>query len=200
MRLSAALLAIAVSILGLLVGLSPASAATHQVSIVDFAFTPAAMTVGQGDTVTWTYTQGDANHGHTVTSDQGFWSSPTLALNQTYSQAGAFKNAGAYAYHCSIHHSMTGVIRVPLGASGSSSGGWTLRWSSLSGRPTSRNFDVQIKRPGSSRWAMFRSAVTTLSAPFNPSANGTYRFQARTRIVSNGRVSGWSPVRKLAIS
>jgi hypothetical protein len=42
--------------------------------------------------------------------------------------------------------------------------------------------------------------VTTLSAPFNPSANGTYRFQARTRIVSNGRVSGWSPVRKLAIS
>lgn len=198
MRLSAAVLVVAVSILGLLIGLSPAGAAVHQVDIANFEFTPAAMTVGQGDTVRWTNLQGDADH--KVVSNQGFWAGPTLSLNQTYSQSAAFKNAGGYAYHCSIHASMTGVIRVGIQASGSPAGGWQLRWSSLSAAPTTRSFDVQLQRPGSGTWTRFRSAVSARSASFNPAAPGTYRFRARTRIVANGHVSGWSPVRRLAIT
>jgi hypothetical protein len=95
---------------------------------------------------------------------------------------------------------MTGVIRVKLQATGSPSSGWQVRWSVLDQRPTTRNFDVQIKRPGAHSWASFRSGVTTLSAMFNPANSGTYAFRARTRIVSGGAVSGWSPARSVSIS
>jgi len=197
MKVGAALLVILTSIAAFVIGSSSAQAASHQVTIQDTAFTPATMTIGLGDTVTWTNLQ---NLTHTVTSNQGFWPEPHLVLNDTFTPAGAFKNAGGYAYHCSIHQSMTGIVRVGLRTTGSPSTGWEVRWSSLAHRPTNRNFDVQIKRPGSTSWAAFRSGVTTLLATFNPATAGTYQFRARTRIVSNGLKTAWSPAKSVSIT
>lgn len=192
---SRALLAGCVVSAVLLVG-GPAQAATTAVSIQNFGFSPAAVTVLQGGTVTWT--QLDAGVEHTVTSNQGFWSSAELSDNQHYSAI--FRNAGSYPYHCAIHTDMTGTVRVPINASGSASAGWTLRWSSLASTPASRAFDVQIRRPGTTTWSAWRTDTTVRAAFFHPRKTGTYAFRARTRNLSTGQQSGWSPVRQVRIS
>ena len=95
---------------------------------------------------------------------------------------------------------MTGKVQVPLKASGAASDGWTLRWSSLTSTPSNRAFDVQIKKPGSSSWTAFRTDTTSRKAFFNPTRTGSYGFRARTRNVSNGKRSGWSPTRTVKIT
>ena len=181
-----------------LVAAPPAGAATTAVSIQGFGFHPQIVTVAQGDTVKWT--QNDQGTQHTSTSDQGFWHSAKLDTGQTYSQTSAFKNAGTYHYHCAVHTDMTGQVKVPLKASGSAGAGWTLRWSSLSSTPAQRSFDVQIRRPGSTSWTAFRTDTKKRKASFNPARTGTYSFRARTRNLSNGKRSDWSPVKQLKIT
>jgi plastocyanin len=78
-----------------------------KVSIVDFAFHPAAITVHVGESVEWENT-GAMNH--TTTSDTGVWNSGTLTPNQKFSFV--FNSVGDYPYHCSIHPSMTGIVHV----------------------------------------------------------------------------------------
>jgi plastocyanin len=194
-------LLVLISVLGgAVVAATPAQAATVSVAMQNDMFSPKTVTAAQGSTVRWT--QKDQVVLHTSTSDQGFWHSPDLSFGQTYSQTAAFKNAGSYAYHCKFHvmFGMVGTVRVPLKASGSASTGWTLRWSSLASTPSSRAFDVQIKRPGSTTWAKFRTDTATRNAFFNPSKTGTYAFRARTRNLTNAKSSGWSPVRSLKIT
>jgi plastocyanin len=80
--------------------------ATNAVTIVDFGFKPAGVTVKAGTTVTWT------NHGrtHTVTADDGSFDSGHIASGGAFSMT--FKKAGTYAYHCSIHPSMVAQVVV----------------------------------------------------------------------------------------
>jgi plastocyanin len=186
----AALLAALLS--GVLVVPTPAGAATAAVSIENHSFNPPTVRVAQGDTVTWT--QNEPLVQHTSTSDQGFWHSPDLSTGDSYSQTAAFRSAGRYGYHCAIHPDMTGAVLVPMKASGTASTGWRLRWSSLSTTPANRAFDVQIKRPGSTTWAAFRTDTAARTAFFDPSRTGDYRFRARTRNLGNASHSGWSPV------
>lgn len=83
------------------------SAQTASVTIVDFAFQPAAITVPVGTTVTWT------NRGqvvHTTTSDTGVWDSGLLNPGGTFSRQ--FTQAGTFAYHCNVHPSMTATVVV----------------------------------------------------------------------------------------
>src|SRR5439155_14226092 len=142
-------------LVGLLLAAPPAGAATRSVNIVGFGFSARSATAVQGDTVTWSPL--DTGTQHASTSNQGFWHSPLLSAGESYSQTTAFKSAGSYGYHCAVHPDMTGVVHVPLKASGSPTTGWTVRWSSLSSTPSSRAFDVQIKRPGTTTWAAFRT-------------------------------------------
>jgi plastocyanin len=185
---------------GLALFAPPADAATVQVSIQNFAFNPPTVTVAQGGSVTWTNNEpSDSGIDHTST-DLGFWDSGHLSPGGgTFTETKTFRNAGTYAYICTIHQ-MHGTVKVPLIASGSPAHGFTVRWSSAASAPVNRNFDVQVKRPGATKFAGFRSATKALKAFFNPARAGTYKFRARTRIVSTGQTSGWSPVRSLAIS
>jgi plastocyanin len=88
-------------------GAASPGAAGSAVTIQNFAFGPAALTVAVGTTVTWTNKD---NAGHTVTADDGSFGSNTIASGQTFSQA--FAKAGTYAYHCTIHSSMKATIVV----------------------------------------------------------------------------------------
>jgi plastocyanin len=83
------------------------AAAGNAVSIANFAFAPASLTVAVGTTVTWTNSD---TAGHTVTADDGSFKSNTLGTGATFAQT--FAKAGTFAYHCSIHKSMTGTITV----------------------------------------------------------------------------------------
>jgi plastocyanin len=78
------------------------------VSIANFAFSPATITITVGTRVTWTNHQAGVEH--TVTADDGSFDSGTLASGGSFSHV--FSKAGTYPYHCAIHPFMTGKVIV----------------------------------------------------------------------------------------
>jgi len=84
-----------------------AQAATVDVDIQGFAFSPGDLTITTGTTVRWTNLDGVA---HTSTSDGAGWDSGSLANGQDYSFT--FTTAGSYPYHCTFHPSMTATVTV----------------------------------------------------------------------------------------
>ena len=90
---------------------------TTQVSIQDFFFSPANVSVPAGTTVTWV---NEGNVPHTVTSDDGQFDSGVLMPGDSYTVM--FKGQGTITYHCAIHPSMTGSVTVGAPPTGSASG------------------------------------------------------------------------------
>ena len=77
------------------------------VSIVDYAFQPMAIFVGQGETVKWTNT---GNAQHTVDSDTEIFESEIIDPGGTYSNT--FDEPGIFPYHCDFHPHMRGMLVV----------------------------------------------------------------------------------------
>lgn len=94
----------------------PSSNANITITVQDFSYSPAAITIKAGTTVLW------VNYGpsaHTVTSDSGVWDSGVLAApgstmgGTAYGTASGtiaggsfqrmFSQPGTYGYHCTIH-------------------------------------------------------------------------------------------------
>ena len=90
-----------------------ALAAEESVTIQGFAFGPASLTIDVGDSVTWT--NGDGV-GHTATADQGAFDTGTIAGGA--SDSITFDQAGTFAYHCTVHPTMTGTITVVAAGGG----------------------------------------------------------------------------------
>jgi amicyanin len=84
-----------------------APVAANTVSIKNFAFVPADVTVKVGTTVTWTNTDQEA---HTVTAKNGAFGSPALNNGSTYHYT--FTKPGTYDYVCTIHPFMTATVVV----------------------------------------------------------------------------------------
>lgn len=82
------------------------SVATNSVSISNFAFDPASITVKAGSAITFTNNDGT---NHTVTADSGKFDQSVSADQST---TVTISDPGTYTYHCSIHPSMTGTIIV----------------------------------------------------------------------------------------
>jgi plastocyanin len=80
---------------------------TFEVSVVDFAFEPATVTVPAGATVTWTNT---GSRPPTVTADDGSFDSGRLDPGEQFSQT--FDQPGTFTYHCGFHPEMQGSIVV----------------------------------------------------------------------------------------
>ena len=86
---------------------TPVAGAT-EIRIENFAFAPANIVVDAGTTVTWT---NDDVVPHTVTSDSGDeLNSEMLNPGDTFSHT--FDTPGAYAYHCTPHPNMLGLVTV----------------------------------------------------------------------------------------
>jgi plastocyanin len=88
-----------------------AGAANTSVSMTDFQFGPAAVTVSVGDTVTWVNNSATP---HTTTSSSGAWDSGIMNGGQSFSFT--FRSAGTFAYSCTSHPQMTGSITVQAAA------------------------------------------------------------------------------------
>ena len=86
---------------------SQAPAASNAITIQNFAFAPASLTVKSGTTVTWTNSDAPS---HSVKWDDGTIGSATLATGATYTRT--FATPGTYTYFCGIHSSMKGTIVV----------------------------------------------------------------------------------------
>lgn len=83
-----------------------AKAEGPQVTIDNFTFSPATLTVPSGTTVTWT-NQDDMVH--TVTEAKRLFSSPGLEAGGTYSHT--FTAPGTYTF-CALHPRMTATVIV----------------------------------------------------------------------------------------
>jgi plastocyanin len=85
----------------------PAAPQTRQVSIDNFTFSPAQLTVPAGSKVVW------VNHDdvpHTVVSNAKAFASKALDTDEQFVHV--FAAAGTYPYFCSVHPHMTGQIIV----------------------------------------------------------------------------------------
>jgi plastocyanin len=89
---------------------SGANASVTNITIEDFMFSPAKVTVKVGSTVKWT---NNGPSSHTTTSDAGAWDSGPLTAPMSGngygggSAAGTFQftfnQTGTFGYHCRIH-------------------------------------------------------------------------------------------------
>lgn len=85
-------------------------AATDSVTIKDYAFSPATITVKVGTTVSWT---NQDSVRHDVVSDDGSADGPNgplLAKGETYKFT--FAKAGTFSYHCTPHPYMKAKVVV----------------------------------------------------------------------------------------
>jgi plastocyanin len=186
---------------------SALAAATHDVSIANFAFTPPSTKAKLGDSVRWTNMQAGVTHtssSNGVNDGSGFkgvalWASGNIPPNTMFTFTFTF--AGTFPYHCSIHSFMTGTVKVPMKAkptSGSVGTNFTITWATAA--PTGTLvFDVQRMDPGGT-FKAWQTGVTTLSAKFKPTKTGTYQFRALLRDTSTGGKSKNSPVVKITVS
>jgi LPXTG-motif cell wall-anchored protein len=83
------------------------AAATGSVTISDFQFTPAQITIDQGDTVTWT---NDGPTAHSATAPDGTFDTGIMPAGQSGSHT--FSQAGTFNYICTPHPDMRGTVVV----------------------------------------------------------------------------------------
>jgi LPXTG-motif cell wall-anchored protein len=88
-------------------------AASGSVTISDFKFTPATITVNVGDTITWT---NDGPTPHSATAKDG--SFDTGILDKGATGSATFDEAGTIAYICTPHPYMKGTVIVKAASSG----------------------------------------------------------------------------------
>jgi plastocyanin len=95
-------------LMGALLTAGPSPGASRiAVDIKDFTYSPAALTVAVGTTVTW------VNHdeeSHTVTSATSAFTSAGLSHDETFTRT--FERAGTYVYFCALHPHMRATVLV----------------------------------------------------------------------------------------
>ncbi len=136
-----------------------------------------------GTTVQWNFF-GSATDVHEITDVHGLGLidtggiSPVSFSRQTFDLSGEFRTADAG------RPDNAGKIVVPLEVApsiGTSSTSFRITLA-LSPLPNGLVTDVQIRRPGASRWSRWRHGTSLLSAVFRPHAGpGTYLFRDRVR-------------------
>jgi len=105
MRLS---VTFASALLATMIGAVPSLAATETVTISNYTFIPATLTVHPGDTVIWT-NQDSIPHTATSIDAKTFDSG---AIDPGDSWKFVFSKTGKFDYRCSIHPDMHGTINV----------------------------------------------------------------------------------------
>jgi LPXTG-motif cell wall-anchored protein len=88
------------------------AADTANVTISDYRFTPATVTVVVGDTVTWT---NDGPSGHSATATGGSFDTGIFPAGE--SRSATFDEAGTFAYICTPHPNMEGTVVVEAAGS-----------------------------------------------------------------------------------
>lgn len=100
------------SLAGLLLaglGLSATGASTVNVEISKFMFAPKELTVAPGTTVHW-INRDETPHTVSSTGDKKVLSSKAMDTDDQYEHT--FDREGDFAYICTVHPFMTGVVHV----------------------------------------------------------------------------------------
>jgi plastocyanin len=98
------------ALLGIVVlfSLGAAHAATANVSVINFAFSPATTDINVNDTVVWTWN--GQNHNVVSTSSPQAWTASPVK-STPFSFTNKFTSAGSFPYICTVH-GFTGTINV----------------------------------------------------------------------------------------
>lgn len=193
------------SLLGLLMAVfvqGNAMAATVNVSMTNFAFTPKNVAFPIGNTVHWS---NDSNAAHTSTGDTplSLWDSGSVPPAGTFDFA--FTAGGQYKYHCTFHsgQGMTGAVSVKIKASPPSGPAGTIFNVTVASinAPAGFVYDIQKRNPGGSftNW-MLNVTTKTVQWDSTGSAPGTYSFRSRLHKTSNGATSGYSAARSVMVT
>lgn len=83
--------------------------ATDTVTIENFAYSPADITVKKGTTVTWTNKDSTA---HTVTENDGKAGPDSGTMDNGKSYSFTYNTVGTFKYHCTFHPNMLGTVTV----------------------------------------------------------------------------------------
>jgi plastocyanin len=177
-----------------------ALAATSNVTIANFSFTPSIANVRMGDTVHWT-NNGPSSHTATSDSPLSLWDSGVLGVGGMFDFT--FTAAGVYSYHCSIHSSMKARVAAkdrvspPSGPVGTV---FTIRVATITA-PSGFVYDVQKKNPGGI-FQNFAVGITTMSTTWDSTGQptGLYQFRSRLRRLSDGATSGYSPGQNVSVT
>jgi len=87
---------------------APAATSTS-VMIMNYAYSPAALTIKVGTKVTWT-NMDTAPHTVTVSSGPVKFASPNLQKGESFTYT--FTKAGTYSYYCAVHPDMKATVTV----------------------------------------------------------------------------------------
>jgi plastocyanin len=94
-------------VLGFLLSAPSAWAQERRITISEYAFSPAQLTITAGTKVTWTNLD---QVPHSVVEKDKIFRSAALDTNDSYSFE--FTQPGTYRYFCSLHPQMTGTVIV----------------------------------------------------------------------------------------
>ena len=102
-----AVVALSVLVLDASAGQTARKPKTHTVVIEGTTFAPASLTVASGDSVVWLNKD---PFPHTATSKAGGFDSQVIAAGESWKYVARKK--GDFAYICTLHTTMKGVLRV----------------------------------------------------------------------------------------
>ena len=136
------------------------AAAHYSVQMAGYAYAPAAITVNEGDTITWT-NQDTAPHTVTTTSGPQRLNSPYLSKGQSWSYT--FTAPGMYMYYCTVHPDMRAevIVRAPAPA--------TAAATTKRGTPSSPPAARAVAQPHTHTTA----ATTSTTAPSTPATSAS---------------------------
>lgn len=185
-----------------------ALAATSNVSITNFQFTPATDRVKLGDAVHWTNDTALTTHTSTSlgvgfgTVGLSLWDSGNIPPGGSFDRT--FNIGGAFPYRCEIHHTMMGTISVADKAkpkSGLVGTKFSITVSLQASPPAGMVYDVQMAAPGGS-FQDFATGITSRSVTFDSTGKptGTYQFRSRLRRTSDGVASNFSRAIRVTVS
>lgn len=109
----------AAALAGLGLGVLPALAADQTVNATSSNdFTPSAITIDVGDTVTWNNIGGQ----HNVHFDDGSFDQPANPVDSRWTVQRTFNTPGVFSYVCEEHSNMTGTVTVNAAGPGPGTG------------------------------------------------------------------------------
>ena len=156
--------------------------------------TPTKASVAPGASVNWLFA-GPGPHaiGINDTSGNALFGSGARPPGGTW--AFVFAAAGTYPITdaAAPGSGSVAVSMVAKPTKGVVTTGFAITWASAA-PPAGFVEDVQIKRPGTTRFTAWKTGVTVASGTFAPDAGaGSYSFRTELRNTGNGAHSGYSP-------
>jgi plastocyanin len=179
-----------------------ALAATVNVSMTNFVFTPKTATLAIGGTVHW---MNNSTTAHTSTGDTplSLWDSGSVGAGGSFDFV--FAAGGKYKYHCAFHQGlgMVGTVSIKIKASPPSGPAGTKFNVTVAtiNAPTGFVYDIQRKDPGGNfqNWMLNVTAKTVQwdSTGFAP---GAYSFRSRLHNTGSGATSGYSAAKAIMVT